>query len=427
MGAEIRRGGNKMADFTLPFQQTATKLNGDGIAFEVDCQATLGAVAIAGKVPNVVLATGVYGEVGGPFPQNLIPIKIKEKATTNLPAAGAAGLVGPGFLTGAVVGQTNMQSETGVCGASQYGNGIQGLSDSGMGVYGESGSGAGVQASSKGGVGVLATSQTQDAINGTSSAQGHAGVSANNNNGGYGLWARSWGTNPGTGGIAGYFNSDGNNAINAVSTSENYDAIVAQSSSSAHAAVSATNTAQNNNGAFGVWANSPNGIAIYGQGKTAGHFQGDITVTGTLTVGVDIVMPASDFAEDFSVEASAVAEPGTVMVLDENGLLRPCGESYDRKVVGVVSGAGNYRPGLILDRQKSTEGRLPLALVGKVYCKVDATYGSVEVGDLLTSSATPGHGMRASDPQQAFGAVIGKALAPLKSGQALVAILVSLQ
>jgi hypothetical protein len=154
---------------------------------------------------------------------------------------------------------------------------------------------------------------------------------------------------------------------------------------------------------------------------------GAVEVAGTLNVGGDITMPAADFAEDFQVAAGDAVEPGTVMALDENGALRPSDRSYDRKVAGVISGAGDYRPGLILDRQSSSEGRLPLALVGKVYCKVDAAYGPIEVGDLLTTSPTPGHAMKASDPAQAFGAVIGKALRPLKSGQALVPILVSLQ
>jgi hypothetical protein len=37
-------------------------------------------------------------------------------------------------------------------------------------------------------------------------------------------------------------------------------------------------------------------------------------------------------------------------------------------------------------------------LVSKVYCKVDAQYASIEVGDLLTSSPTPGCAMKAEDP-----------------------------
>jgi hypothetical protein len=154
---------------------------------------------------------------------------------------------------------------------------------------------------------------------------------------------------------------------------------------------------------------------------------GTVEIAGTLNVGGDITMPASDFAEDFPVAAGDAVEPGTVMALDENGVLRPSDTSYDRKVAGVISGAGDFRPGLILDRQGSSAGRLPLALVGKVYCKVDAAYDPIEVGDLLTTSPTPGHAMKASDPAQAFGAVIGKALRALKSGQALVPILVSLQ
>jgi len=95
--------------------------------------------------------------------------------------------------------------------------------------------------------------------------------------------------------------------------------------------------------------------------------------------------------------------------------------------VGVISGAGDYKPGLILDRQKSSDGRLPLALVGKVYCKAYATHGAIEVGDLLTTSPTPGHAMKASDPSRSFGAVLGKALRPLRSGNGLVPILIALQ
>lgn len=55
--------------------------------------------------------------------------------------------------------------------------------------------------------------------------------------------------------------------------------------------------------------------------------------------------------------------------------------------------------------------------MGKVYCKVDAGYAPVAAGDLLTSSPTPGHAMKAANPARAFGSVIGKALRPLREGQ----------
>jgi hypothetical protein len=102
-------------------------------------------------------------------------------------------------------------------------------------------------------------------------------------------------------------------------------------------------------------------------------------------------------------------------------------QPYDRRVAGVVSGAGNYRPGIVMDRNTSDRVRQPIALMGKVFCLVDAGYGAVSVGDLLTTSATPGHAMKAGDPQRAFGSVIGKAMRPLPEGQGLVPILIALQ
>jgi hypothetical protein len=175
------------------------------------------------------------------------------------------------------------------------------------------------------------------------------------------------------------------------------------------------------------------GIGVYARGVTHaalfdGHVQhnGDVHHTGTVFAKVDVVL-GSDCAEDFDIASAAEAEPGTVMVLNEDGALQPSQDGYDKKVAGVISGAGDYKPGLILGRRDSSQGRMPLALVGKVYCKVDAKYGPIEVGDLLTTSPTPGHAMRAADPLKAFGAVIGKALRPLSSGQGLVPVLVALQ
>ena len=49
------------------------------------------------------------------------------------------------------------------------------------------------------------------------------------------------------------------------------------------------------------------------------------------------------------------------------------------------------------------------------------------MGDLLTTSPTLGFAMKAMDPLNAFGTVIGKALQPLPSGQGLIPILVALQ
>jgi hypothetical protein len=135
----------------------------------------------------------------------------------------------------------------------------------------------------------------------------------------------------------------------------------------------------------------------------------------------------ADCAEDSKVSSKEHVEPGTVMVLREGGTLQQSHQAYDKRVAGIVSGAGGYKPGLILDKQQAEGDRLPIALVGKTYCKVDAHFSPIEVGDLLMTSCTPGHAMKAIDPFRAFGAVIGKAFGPLPSGQGLIPVLVALQ
>lgn len=182
----------------------------------------------------------------------------------------------------------------------------------------------------------------------------------------------------------------------------------------------------NTGGGIGVGGRSPQGVGVFGEGgRLAGQFIGDVEVTG------DIRLTNADCAEDFDVQTdehgTSAVEPGTVMVLDREGAVRPSGSPYDKRVAGVVSGAGSYKPGIVLDRHESDARRMPIALMGKVFCMVDADYSPVEVGDLLTTSPTPGHAMKATDTSRAFGAVIGKALRPMPDGQGLIPILVALQ
>jgi len=152
-----------------------------------------------------------------------------------------------------------------------------------------------------------------------------------------------------------------------------------------------------------------------------------LEVAGNIRVTGDVLLSGADCAEDFDVSSAGEIEPGTVMVIDEAGVLRESSQAYDRRVAGVVSGGGEYRVSLILDKQESKADRMPVALMGKVYCKVDARCSPVEVGDLLTTASTPGHAMKADDPTKAFGAVLGKALRSLKGTQELVPVLVALQ
>jgi len=149
--------------------------------------------------------------------------------------------------------------------------------------------------------------------------------------------------------------------------------------------------------------------------------KGNISITG------DVLLTGADCAEDFGISEAQAVEPGTVMVIGKEGTLQASHQAYDKRVAGVIAGAGAYRSGLVLDRHACQANRQPVALVGKVYCKVDAHYSPIEIGDLLTTSPSAGYAMKAEDPRRSFGAVIGKALQPLNEGRALIPILVALQ
>lgn len=187
-----------------------------------------------------------------------------------------------------------------------------------------------------------------------------------------------------------------------------------------------------NNGAGGKGvagtSDQPGGVGVFARGADlAGQFVGNSRFEGNVEITGLLHLTNADCAEDFDIAGGATVDPGTVMVLGDEGVISPSRRAYDTRVAGVISDAGIYRAGIVLDRTRSTQTRQPVALMGKVFCKVDASYGAVSVGDPLTTSATEGHAMRASSPEQAFGAVIGKALRPLREGQALIPILVSLQ
>lgn len=172
-------------------------------------------------------------------------------------------------------------------------------------------------------------------------------------------------------------------------------------------------------------------LAQVGVGSS-GH-AGQIGVSnaaGTETIRLDgqsgdILLANADCAEEFDF-ATASVEPGSVVVIDTDEQLALSTQAYDTRVAGVVSGAGRYRPALVLDRRHD-RARPAVAMFGKVECRVDARHGPIRSGDLLVSSPTPGHAMAANDRARTAGAVLGKALRGLERGQGLIPILVCLQ
>jgi hypothetical protein len=148
---------------------------------------------------------------------------------------------------------------------------------------------------------------------------------------------------------------------------------------------------------------------------------------GTVSVALDgqsgdVSLGHADCAEEFDVEDDVV--PGVVVAIGPSGRLTLARDPYDPRVVGIVSGLGRYRPGLVLDARATGRRRLPVAVMGKVMCLVDADHGVVRPGSLLTTSSRPGHAMVVQDQQRAFGCVIGKSLSEVSSGIGVAQVLV---
>lgn len=153
---------------------------------------------------------------------------------------------------------------------------------------------------------------------------------------------------------------------------------------------------------------------------------------GRITTDTIEITGGSDLSEQFDVLADDPSwiEPGSVVSIDPHspGDLRLSDRAHDRRVAGIISGAGGVKPGMLMgQRGTEADGQHPVALTGRVYCKVDARYGAIEPGDLLTTSDTPGHAMKVTDPAQATGAILGKAMSALDQGTGMVLVLVSLQ
>jgi hypothetical protein len=189
------------------------------------------------------------------------------------------------------------------------------------------------------------------------------------------------------------------------------------------------------NGAFRVNDNATiTGSTTINGGATIGgnviatnlNLSQNFTAAGDGSVKTLTITGGADIAEPFDV-GYAELEPGTVLVIDDTcpGRLKESSDASDCRVAGVISGAGGIQPGISLSQAGVNAGGRQVALAGRVYVKADATAAPIRPGDLLTTSATPGHAMRAG--RDSHGAVLGKAMSSLDEGRGLVLVLVSLQ
>lgn len=176
---------------------------------------------------------------------------------------------------------------------------------------------------------------------------------------------------------------------------------------------------QYNNAAAGDLAvfrkNGLNVLRIDWTGK--GFFNG-----GTQTGGADV-------AEAFETAGPVSAyEPGDVLVIatTRNRTVERSTVAHSTRVAGVYA----TKPGVLL-----TEGTVdadqtdtvPMGIIGVIPTKVSGENGPIQRGDLLVTSSTPGHAMRAG-AQPAAGTIIGKALEPFEgAGTGRINVLVSIR
>jgi hypothetical protein len=322
------------------------------------------------------------------------------------------GVVGISTSGNGVWGQTE-SAGTGVLGTSKFGPGVAGRSEHSAGVRGDSTDGRGVEGTSMKDYGIRGHSQKSAGIRGSSDEGRGVEGWATSNEGVVGLsktGSGAWGQSDSGPGLLGTSKS----GIGVHAVSESGEAVHAHTNSPVVAAIAAYNVNPSGTGAA-LFARKAGALGH------AGFFDGHVHVTGDLSVS------NADCAEYFDVVRGLMVEAGTVMVVGAGGALEESRRAYDKCVAGVISGAGNYQPGLLLDKQTVNDQRQPLALLGKVFCKADARHAPIEIGDLLTTSDLPGHAMKVLDPSKAFGTVIGKALAPLSAELGLIPILVALQ
>lgn len=165
---------------------------------------------------------------------------------------------------------------------------------------------------------------------------------------------------------------------------------------------------------YGVEARSSSTHGVYADGATYGFYTPDKVFAGA---------GYSDIAEH--IPAAADVEAGDVVVIDpeQDEHVIKSYKANDPAVAGVISSD----PAMLIGQADSPT---PLALAGRVPVKVSAENGPIHRGDLLTTSSTLGHAMKATPvlinemPFYTPGTIIGKAMGELEEGVGTIIVLI---
>lgn len=181
---------------------------------------------------------------------------------------------------------------------------------------------------------------------------------------------------------------------------------------------------ENNTRAFYLGWGSKSGKRIdwrFENGYNLSITAGRVNIAGTLYVS------GADLAEPFDMTDIASLELGDVVVIDPLNPLHVTKSTtaYDTTVAGIVS--STTQAGYVAGSRSDGSSDKPIALVGRVLCNVSAENGAIKIGDLLTTSNTPGYAMKATDFEKRQGAILGKALQAFDGDKGQILVLVTLQ
>lgn len=186
-----------------------------------------------------------------------------------------------------------------------------------------------------------------------------------------------------------------------------------------------------------VWFGRSRDQSIFNNFGTAGRVFsvdafGTVHSDRSFNCGLNIGSPTNCFNVGFSadiaehIDVAETVEPGDVVEIDPQNPMQyhKMRFTYSHLVVGVIS----TNPGIVMANTLGNSDKRPtLALVGRIPVKVVAENGPIQIGDLLTTSSTPGYAMRCKSRQDCKEAILGKALEVSQTQKGKILMLITLR